>query len=241
MTAALQPVLNLLLLICLATGTYAKQKMYQGVNVGRHVPIDVLPIGSFANVIDVHYRCLSHASCHSIRDWLPLNWRLAAESYSWHVQVHTPACCPPTGTAFSKTPQQAACTESIVSGQQRAPTCRLVGPDCDVKKVYDNGLHTAINKAFKRVNDVSGLIVELKSMTVASPALNTPGMSHALTIGVQCSVCCCAPCPAAQNTGKRLAVELYQVHSRLLPGVERPCCLQREMRRRRMAPLQARP
>ena len=54
--------------------------------------------------------------------------------------------------------------------------CRLVGPDCDVRRVYENGLFTAINTAFKRVNDVSGLIVELKSMTVAAPARNTPGM-----------------------------------------------------------------
>ena len=142
-------------------------------------------------------------------------------------------------TPLSKQPAQSA-----VSGHQRALACRLVGPDCDVKKVYDNGLHTAINKAFKRVNDVSGLIVELKSMTVASPALNTAGMSHWQTVGFKCSVCCCAPCQAARNLGKRLALccagELCQTSCHL-PGAQNPCCLQREMKRRRMPTLPARP
>ena len=39
-------------------------------------------------------------------------------------------------------------------------------------------------KPSRRVNDVSGLIVELKSMTVASPALNTPGLLPALLASV---------------------------------------------------------
>ena len=33
-----------------------KQKMYQGVDIGRSVPLDVLPAGEAANVLHVHYR-----------------------------------------------------------------------------------------------------------------------------------------------------------------------------------------
>ena len=34
----------------------AKQRMYQGVDVAKHVPTSVLASGSVVNVIDVHYR-----------------------------------------------------------------------------------------------------------------------------------------------------------------------------------------
>ena len=35
----------------------AKQRMYQGVDIARNVPLDVLPQGSAADVLHVHYRC----------------------------------------------------------------------------------------------------------------------------------------------------------------------------------------
>ena len=31
--------------------------MYQGVDVGRTVPLDVLPVGQAADVLHIHYRC----------------------------------------------------------------------------------------------------------------------------------------------------------------------------------------
>ena len=34
-----------------------KQKMYQGVDIARNVPLDVLPMGQAADVVFVHYRC----------------------------------------------------------------------------------------------------------------------------------------------------------------------------------------
>ena len=33
-----------------------KQRMYQGVDISKHVPTTVLPPGSMVDVIDVHYR-----------------------------------------------------------------------------------------------------------------------------------------------------------------------------------------
>ena len=53
--------------------------------------------------------------------------------------------------------------------------CRLVGPDCNASLVHENGLFDAIDRAFKRVNEVSGLVVGLASLTAASPALGTEG------------------------------------------------------------------
>ena len=35
-----------------------KQKMYQGIDIGKFVPLDVLPAGESATVLYVHYRCV---------------------------------------------------------------------------------------------------------------------------------------------------------------------------------------
>ena len=53
--------------------------------------------------------------------------------------------------------------------------CRLIGSDCNASDMHENGLFDALDRAFKRVNEVSGLVVSLKSVEGAQPALGTDG------------------------------------------------------------------
>lgn len=48
--------LFLLLDLRLGLAKEAKKRMYQGVDVSKHVPKSVLPPGSMVQVIDVHYK-----------------------------------------------------------------------------------------------------------------------------------------------------------------------------------------
>ena len=49
-------ILLALYLALLPVEVMGKQRMYQGVDIAKHVPTSVLPPGSMVDVIDVHYR-----------------------------------------------------------------------------------------------------------------------------------------------------------------------------------------